>query len=109
MPQSATPHATRIRGPHKKYFNHQITQASNTAIPTLTHRTIPGIRKTRRILQLERQYKDIKHIIDTIGPTIQHYRQIIYQRETGRQKAPPGKEVAPKRIRMPAEPVLIRY
>lgn len=71
---------------HIKNFNHQITQTSNTAIPTLTHRTIPGIRKTRRILQLERQYKDIKHIIDTIGPTIQHYRQIIYLRQQLRQE-----------------------
>ncbi|KAF2351237.1 Endonuclease/exonuclease/phosphatase [Trinorchestia longiramus] len=83
-PQDPLPTLEEIDN-HLSNWESHITAAFNQAIPTITHRTIPGIKQTQETLLLQRRYHHICYHLRRHGHSPHLHRQLVYLRHQIKQ------------------------
>ena len=66
---------------HLKNWTKHVQNATETSIPTITHRIIPGIKPTHETLLIQTQYQSTLQYIRIHGPSLALNRQLISLRE----------------------------
>ena len=66
---------------HLDNWTKHIQDATDTSIPTITHRIIPGIKPTHETLLIQTQYQATLQHIHTHGPSLALNRQLITLRQ----------------------------